>query len=308
MAEETEETTEETTPEWVTSIEDPDLKGAVSKFESPESLFDAIGYKAPDWKDGLDDELKQTADRFTSKEDAIRAIANLRKRESQIRVPGKDATDEERSAYLKAIGVPEDPKEYEFPELSEDEMSEDVVANRSKWAERFHNLNIPKESAAALIQAVAEDAAAVREAQAKADEAFVVQQEETLKSEWKADYEKNHELAKRAFEEIAQRVGLNVDDVLNIEGKDGRSLLGRAPVVKMFALLGKEMGESSFGKMLSESELETLDDEVRSIRDQIAEAQSKGDSKLANKLHQKELALLEKKGDQPIVGSRGRAA
>jgi len=81
---------------WVDSIEDEGLKESLGQFESQEKLFDAIGYKAPEpekenWSEGWDEELKNTADRFSSREDAVRAVQDLRKRDSQVRVPGKDA-------------------------------------------------------------------------------------------------------------------------------------------------------------------------------------------------------------------------
>jgi len=315
MAEEVvEDVVEETveTPEWVSSIEDADLKSALSKFESQDKLLETIGYKAPefDWKEAITDEDgKAFAKSSTDLNHFVRRALDMRKRESLVRVPGKDATDEEKATYYKAIGVPEDIKGYEFPAIPEEQMTPEIQASRNQWAERFHSLNIPKEAATALIQAVAEDSAAAQAAQAKADEDYVKAQEETLKSEWKGDdYDKNIEVAKRAFQNIAERAGLNVNDVLNIEGKDGRSLLGRAEVVKMFATLAKEMGESTFGPMLSESEMETLDDQISELRDKQATAQAKGDSNLANKLYQQEQTLLEKKDNSPIVGSRGRAA
>jgi hypothetical protein len=54
--------------------------------------------------------------------------------------------------------------------------------------------------------------------------------------------------------------------------------------------------------------METLDDQISELRDKQAAAQAKGESKLANKLYQQEQALLDKKDNSPIVGSRGRAA
>ena len=67
--------------------------------------------------------------------------------------------------------------------------------------------------------------------------------------------------------------------------------------------------EGSLGATLTETEKDTADEQIRNIRTQVAEAQSVGDSKLANKLYSQEQAMLAKRGgSNPIVGARGRMA
>lgn len=301
-------------PEWAQKIEDEGLKTAVAGFESQDKLFEAIGYTPPetpepkDWREGLPDELKETADRFASREDAIRAIQALRRRDSQVRVPGKDATDAEHAAYLKAVGVPEKPEDYEFPVLPEDQMTDEVRASREGWAQLFHKLHVPKDTARALMDAVGEDVAKQQQAQIQADENFAKEQEAALRAEWKgAEFEKNKTLANRAFNEIANRAGLNLEALTKIETKDGRFLVDRAEVVRMFALIGREMAEGTLGPALSEGEMETLEEEIRSLRKQQEEAKAEGDSKRANRLYQREQELLAKQqGSRPVVGAAGR--
>jgi hypothetical protein len=302
-------------PDWAAKIEDDGLKTAVAGFESQDKLFEAIGYEPPkapepeDWREGLPEELAEVAKRFTSKEDALRAVVDLRKRESQIRVPGKDATDAEKTAYLKAIGVPEKPEEYTFPTLPEDQMTDEVKASREEWSKRFHDLHIPKETARTLIEAVAADAAKQEQAQAEADKAFVKASEDALRSEWKgAEYDKNLTLANRAFSDIAGRAGLNVEELRKIETKDGRFLLDRPEMLRVFSLIGREMAEGTLGPTLTDSELETIDEQVRTLRQQQEEAKAAGDNKRANQLYEREQALIAKKqGNKPVVGASGRA-
>ena len=262
-----------------------------------------------DWTADLPDDLKETGKRFTSKADAVRAINDFRKRESQVRVPGKNATPEELAAYHKAIGIPEKPEEYEFSDLPEGlELTDQLKASRAEWAKRFQTLGIPKETAKELSKLANEEALAELKAEKEADEAFVKQQEAALRSEWKGEeYERNKTLANRAFSEIANRTGLKLDDLTKIETKDGRFLMDRAEIVKMFAAIGREMSEGSLGPTLTESEKDTIDDQIRGVREQVAEAQASGDSKRANKLYQQEMALVAKRdGSKQIVGSRGR--
>lgn len=262
-----------------------------------------------DWTADLPDDLKETGKRFTSKADAVRAINDFRKRESQVRVPGKNASPEDIAAYHKAIGIPEKPEEYEFSNLPEGlELTEELKASRLEWAKRFQSLGITKEAAKELSKLANEESLSEIKAEKEADEAFVKQQEAALRSEWKGEeYDRNKTLANRAFTELANRTGLKLDDLTKIETKDGRFLMDRAEIVRMFAAIGREMSEGSIGTTLTESEKDTADEQIRNIRSQVAEAQSVGDSKRANKLYQQEQALLSKReGSKAIVGSRGR--
>jgi len=285
---------------WLDSVEDEGVKESLGQFENQDALFEAIGYKSPDpekvdtpWGEGFDDDLKETADRFASKQDAVRAIQSFRKRESQVRVPGKDASDEEIASYQKAIGVPESAAEYEFPEVSEDDMTDEIKASRETWANHFKELNISKDTAKALSKLVGEDAAKDQEAQIEADKAFVEKQEAALRSEWKGeDYDKNMTLANRAFKDVAERAGIDIESLNQIETKDGRLLMDRPEFSKMFAAIGREMSEGSLG--MSDSERGTAEDQVSDIRKQISEAQARGDSKAANSLFSREQELLDK--------------
>lgn len=261
-----------------------------------------------DWTADLPDDLKETGKRFTSKADAVRSIIALQKREGQVRVPGKDAKPEEIAAYHKAIGIPEKPELYEFPELPEGlELNDHVKASRAEWGQRFHELKIPKEAAAQLSKFANEDAVRQLQSEIEADKSFAAQQDAQLRKEWPGEeYERNKTYANNAFREVAAKVGLNVEALQKIETKDGRFLMDRSEIVRIFSAIGREMAEGSLGPTLTESEADSLDDQIRDVRARQSEAQSSGDSKLANKLYQQEQALIGKKGSKPVVGSQGR--
>lgn len=303
-----------TSPKWVGEVQDADLKTALSKFDTEQKFLDALGFElttdTDDWRADLPDELKATAERFTSKEDTLRAIVAFQKREGQVRVPGKDATDTERTAYQKAVGVPESPAGYEFPALPEgEELTDQIKASRQAWAERFHKLNVPKETAKQLSDMLNEDLAKVEAAAVEADKAFESSQEDALRTEWPGDeFERNKNLARRAVVEIANRAGLSSDDVGKIENKDGKFVFDSVPLRKMFAVIGREMAEGTLGPTLTDSERETLDEELTRLRKDQSAAQQDGDSKRANMLYQREQALLAKRdGNKPVVGAGGRA-
>ena len=272
---------------------------------SKEDIDAAI--KDEDWRSDLPEDLRKTAERFASKADALRAIESFRKRESQVRVPGKDATPEEISAYRKAVGIPDKAELYEFPELPKGvELTDDIKVSRETWSKRFHELGVSKDAAKALSKLVNEDAEKYQATLVEADKVFAKSQETDLRSEWKDDYDKNKTLANRAFSQIATRAGLNLESLGKIETKDGRFLMDRAEMLRIFSVIGREMAEGTLGPALSDDERDTVADEVRDVRKQITEAQAAGDSKRADKLYATEQKLLAKMGNKPIVGSAGR--
>src|SRR3990172_5844507 len=258
------------------------------------------------WRSDLPEDLRKTAERFASKADAVRAIESFRKRESQVRVPGKDATDDEKAAYRKAVGIPDKAELYEFPEIKGQEVTDEIKASRQVWSKRFYELGIPKDTAKNLSKMVNEDALKYQTSQIEADKTFAISQEEALKSEWKDDFDKNKTFANRAFMQMATRAGLNMEDLSKIETKAGRFLMHRAEMLRIFSVIGREMSEGTLGPALSDDERDTVNDQVKDVRKQIAEAQESGNSKRADQLYAKEQKMLAKMGNKSIVGASGR--
>jgi len=60
---------------------------------------------------------------------------------------------------------------------------------------------------------------------------------------------------------------------------------------------------------MDDRQITAQEDELQRIRDQITEAQARGDSKRANRLFADEMRIIgRQRGNAPIVGSRGRTA
>lgn len=298
--------------EWAQGFENEDVKNTLGKFEDQGAFFKSIGYEPPkpdekDWRDDMDEATKKTADRFNSPTDAMRAIEDLRKSASLPRIPGKDASDEDQAKFRTAMGIPDAADGYEWPEVSEELMTDEMKASREVWGTRFHEMGISKDNGKLLATMVNEDAAKANEAIIAADKDFADSQEKALREEWKGDFDKNKTLANRALEAMAQKAGVNLEDLTKVETKDGRYILDRSDIMRLFSTVGREMDEGSLGPALTDSEAESIDEEIKSLREQQAKAQSEGNSKRANELYQKELSLVAKKsGNKPAVGSGGR--
>ena len=262
-----------------------------------------------DWREAITDEdSKKFAESSTDINHFVKRAMDMRQKLSNSIVkPGKDATDDDVIAYNKALGIPGSPGNYEFPSVPE--MTDEIKASQETWASRFHQLGISQEAATALIEAVNSESLEHEAALAEADKVFAEKQSEALKAEWKGDdYDVNITFANRALEDIANRAGLNIDALRQIETKGGRFLMDRPEMVKMLAAVGREMAEGTLGPVMTQTEVETAQDTIRELGKQIEEAQAANDSRLADQLYAKQLGVYDKMGDQPLVGVQGRVA
>lgn len=262
-----------------------------------------------DWRAPIEDkELRKVADRFASPADMAKAVSDLRKREStSIRLPGKDASDEDVAAYKAAIGVPENVDGYEFALPEGREATDDDKAFQSAAGEVFHKLNISAEQATGLNAWWNEFQAQAEAAQTEADKAFAAETEAALRKEWPGqEFDRNKVFADRAATEL---FGDTIEQVREIETKDGKFVLDHPALVKVLARVGREMDEGKLGSVISEGDRDAIDTQIADLDKKIEVAQRSGDRETANRLYQQQLALTQKiVGNQGIVGAEGRAA
>lgn len=152
----------------------------------------------------------------------------------------EESTDEEKAAYYKALGVPEDPTEYEFPKTDGIEHDENMLT----WARQtFKDANLNTEQAAKVSQAWDAFMGKMDEANEKAVVDGIKGAETTLKEKWKADYDKNiafTEKGYQAFEKIAPGFKELID---NTEVSAGIKL-GNHPIMsEVFHAIGKAVGD-----------------------------------------------------------------
>ncbi len=307
-------------PKWFEAdIQDATLRAYAEAFDSRDALVetltafqDALGLKpADDWRASIEDEkLREHANRFQSPADAVQKHFELRQKLSTALIPpGKKAPKAEQEAFAtrlaKALGVPEKPEDYEFPEPPKGtELTEDQTASRENWAQFFHDIHLPKTQASAILKKFTEETeageAALREADKKNADVTTAQ----LKSEWGNDFDSNTALASRAGREL---FGDDYDSVLGATLENGSLLMDTPFMLRMLARIGREMSEGSMD-VLTAGEKETINDQIEDLRSRSAEAMNEGKTRLANELYQQEQALLNKiSGRQPIVGDSGRS-
>ncbi|MCK1367630.1 hypothetical protein [Bradyrhizobium sp. 62] len=143
---------------------------------------------ASDWRSGITDpEHKEFATRLATPADAVKVALDLRKANSaMIKVPGKDASAEDRAKFNKAIGVPETAEGYKF-ELGREPTEADkaIQGNLAKIA--FDN-GIPATAMTALSKAVTELATAAKAEENRVALAGREAADAALRKELGADY------------------------------------------------------------------------------------------------------------------------
>ena len=274
--------------------------------EEEESSEDIEEQDTTNWRGMIkDDGLQRHAERFTDLDSLVQANLDARKKLSKaVQKPEGDASDEEMSDYRDSIGVPKDVDGYDFPLPEGVERTEEMMDAEDHWANIFLDHNIPKETADTLVGEFRGEVQKIMEQQVEADRVVTEEAQAQLKRDWGDEYEKNLIFATRASEKL---FGDEFEDARFMEDKSGRFILDNPMMVRMFARLGREMGEGSIGAIATSEEKEGLMEKANDYRDKRMEAHAKGNNAEARKWDEREREMLGKiYGDDPLVGSKTR--
>ena len=202
---------------------------------------------------GIEGVKPESISKFAGKSinDVFKSYAELQskigqKTEGMVKIPGEDATDEDRQAFYAALGVPESPDGYEveLPEAFQDlDWNPDSLGPIKEVA---HKVGVSPAQLNALVAAQAEiEKAQLDQWQQESEEAV-----SELRGEWGADYDKNLTLAKRA----AQAAGLDSDNVTDPE------------MLKAFALSGRRFRKGNLVPLRRPRTAMTAEAEAREIQ------------------------------------------
>lgn len=201
-------------PGWVAQLPDP------MKAEKSFTSFKTLGDFAGDY-------MAKGKELETLKDQVANSIPKLT----------ENATDEQKTAYFKALGVPEKPTEYEFPKTDGADHDPKMI----EWAQKtFHDAHLSKEQGALIGKAWNGFVAEMVKAQTDADTKGRQEAEATLKKELGDKYAETVELTARLLKETATPEELKfLQD----------SKLGNHPaLVRLIAKLAAKTGEDSTGK------------------------------------------------------------
>jgi hypothetical protein len=276
--------------------------------ETSEAPEEQESIEIESWRDLIEDEkLQKHSERFTSIDALVQANLESRQKLSKAVVPpGKDAAEEDVAAYREALGVPKDVDGYEFPLPEGMERTDEMMDSEDHWSNIFIDNNIPKATADVLINEFRGEIEKMMGQKSEADQHYTAQSEADMRKEWAEDYDKNIIFASRASEAL---LGEDFETMRHVETADGRYILDNPVLIRMFAKLGRDMGEGTLGSVATDSEKETLLDQANSYRDKRLDAHAKGNNAEARRWDEKERLILEKiHGSGPIVGADTRTS
>lgn len=238
--------------------------------EAPAFDRNAWGSQYKSWADSVEDaELKDWAGRFTSPEDALKKGLEFRKELStRIKVPGPDATDEEKAKFRKAINVPDKATDYEVAVPEGMELSEAETSLVAQMREAALAAGVPKDAFKAQTALYFEALKAQEEAINSELKSFAERSQAQVKKEYGGELEG---VLNAGRDLIAK---LDVPDfqwLLNQPVQLGKQTvqLGNHPaMVQLIAKLGKRGGEPQPGGinlMVTPSDKQKASDRIKEI-------------------------------------------
>jgi len=155
----------------------------------------------------------------------------------KIPLPGKSATDDEWRQVYKRLGAPDSAKGYDFKVGADIMRDTEIEAFRTAAFEAGLNSKQAGRIAQFLEGTVTQSRAAMEEGA----DAVRYAGEQELRQEWGQAFDQQVQLAHKA---AVTFLG-NTDLLDSVELADGRLLGDHPAIVKMFANLGKEIGEDN---------------------------------------------------------------
>lgn len=263
-----------------------------------------------DWRASIEDKkLRDHAGRFTSPGDLTKAHLDLRKELSAaIRIPGEDATDEQKAEFREKLGVPKDIAGYQIaaPEGTPEELAPDGETVQS-FLQAVHPEGATPGTVNAAVnwfyQYLADGAEAKENAEKKATDEGIA----ALKKEFGGDeaYKAETAGASRAARAFG---GDDFVKFLETTEVGGVKLTNHPAFIKPFAVIGRRMSEDGIHVGLSEEDTASAETKLANLTSQIHDAAAAGKTGEVNRLSKEREALSDKiYGDTPIVGGAGRA-
>lgn len=153
----------------------------------------------------------------------------------KIAIPGKDATPEDYRKIYSALGMPSDPKGYEFQVPSDfEEYDKTFVDGWFRGA--AHKAGLTPAQARSLHDDYVAQSRQAHIALAEKSNKEGADLDQALRTKWGADYDKNINIAQAAVKQF----GFSAVDLDKLE-----KITGSSALLEMFATIGEKMGTAS---------------------------------------------------------------
>ncbi len=172
--------------------------------ETDPSVAKQAGAKQPAWPDDWraqmadgDAKAARLLERYTSPDAVGKALlsAQQRIRSGDVKLrPGPDASEEQLAEWRQERGIPAAPEDYQVPILLDgkyEDLDEFGKTSIDAFRATFHELDMPPDHAEKIMSVANDVALRQMERQAETDAMRQEEAEDSLRTDWGADYRKN---------------------------------------------------------------------------------------------------------------------
>jgi hypothetical protein len=151
-------------------------------------------------------------------------------------LPTDNSTPEERASFLRSLGHPETPEAYTVPKAPDGlQVNKQAIAALQQQA---HELGWTNKQFQAYVNANYQRMQQAQQAKQQATAKALSDADKSLRDEWKAEYDRNRELALRAFQG-------HVDEATAKQLSES-GLINQPWFIKLMHRIGTATGEGSF--------------------------------------------------------------
>ncbi len=154
-----------------------------------------------------------------------------------LKLPKPDAKPEDIKAFRQRLGMPDDPKGYDFAGIKDASGQPIGQALADTLRSASHNAGLPKDAASTVAAAIQKHLDDSRIAERTVAEAKVAEEKTRLAADWKTNFDFNHLKAM----EGARRLGITPEAVKALEGQ-----IGYAAVMEAMRKIGSATSEDTF--------------------------------------------------------------
>jgi len=222
-----------------------DNQTIIGKGDTSNQSLDNQDGATPAWTAQLPSDLRsnETLTGHKTIGDLGKAYLDLHgKSANAVQLPGKDATDEDRATFYQRLGRPDKPDSYQFEEVKLPEGLEYSKDTEKEFRKVFHGLGLSNDQAANIHKSYMGMLVSEHKKLGELSKQYQEKTIQTLKGEWKDDYNSNVELATRGIKKAGELAGISEDLIKFMND----SRLGDHPLfLKVFHAIGKAISEDT---------------------------------------------------------------